>query len=167
MIKTKLTSETVEQALACAAISYATKEGCRNDSRSEIWFCDLNIIMEVGKAHQDQCCQIGATIDHIRVSDKMMLTIQPYGHIDDWLIDIPETELTDEKAIEYMRKHLKKVIEAIVAKGIHWSRIDENWKIGGKNKNIHFIPTEPRGKGTHHPGDWRILHDPTEQDGQK
>lgn len=163
MTKTKLTLETVEQALACAAISYATKEGCRNDSRSEIWFCDLTLLMEVGKRRKEECCQIGVIIDHIRVSNKIILTIQPYGHVDNWLTEITEKELTDEKAIEYLRTHLKSVVETIIAKGIHWSQFDENWKIGGKNKNIYFIPTEPRGKGSRYPEDWRILHDPTEQ----
>lgn len=163
MTKTKLTLETIKQALACAAISYATKEGCRNDSRSEIWFCDLTLVVGTGKRELE--CLIGATIDHIRVSNKIMLKIHPYDHIDNWLVDIPEEELTDEKAMEYLRKHVMELIKTIAVKGIHWSNQDEDWKVGGRKRDVYFIPTKPRGKGSHHPGDWRILYDPTEQKG--
>lgn len=161
MNKTKLTSGTVEQALNCIAISYATREGCKNDSRSEIWFCDLALLVEAGGAHQEQSCLIGVTIEHIRVSDKIMLMIHPYDIIDNWLTGITETELTDEKAIKYLREHVKRLIEVIAVKGIHSSRGDGGWKIGGKKKNIYFLPTEPRGKGSRYPEDWRILYDPT------
>lgn len=166
MTKTKLTSETVDQALTCAAISYATREGCKNDSRSEIWFCDLSLLVGAGRGRQEQSCMIGATIEHSRNPDNIILTIHPYDRIDNWMNEIAKKELTDEKAVEYLRKHIKRLIEVIAEMGIHWSRHDDDWKVGGKKKDIYFLPTEPRGKGSHYPDDWRILYDPTEPKGE-
>lgn len=164
MSLTELTPETVEQALNYAAISYATKEGCIGYSYSEIWFCDLTLIVRVGvgRGHQDLECNIGATIEHTR-KDKMILTIHPYDHINNWLTDIPEKELTDGKAVEYLRKHVRRLIEVVAERGVHWSRRDEDWKIEGRKKSISFRPTAPRGKGSPYPEHWRILYDPTEQ----
>jgi hypothetical protein len=164
MSLTKLTPETVEQALNCAAISHATKAGCMDDiSLLEIWFCDLDLIVKVrrGRGCQDWECCIGASIERTK-NNSLILMIHPYDNIDNWLTDIQEKELPDEKVIKYLRKYVKRLIEVIAEKGVYWSLRDEDWRIGGRKKYIAFKPTVPRGKGSPYLEDWRILYDPTE-----
>ncbi len=163
----KLTPDKLEQALNCAAISYSPKKGQVGIVYyPEKWFCDLDLIVEIGRGRGTSKweCTIGCSIDRTVNDEKYILTVHPYDNIDEWLTDLPEQQMTDERAVEYLRVHMKNLIKTVTKKGIYWSVKDSNWKIGRHRNNIYFQPTKPRGfRGTikPHPDDWRILHDPT------